>query len=268
MTEQPKNYDELKTMIDDIKKKKLEKVKQSKRKKKKKQQDKDKNKHDQVSTITSEEIDSRFAGKLSSILSEPTTETTEQNIFSQSKKAQKQIEELRKEKLERKRKRKINLMKKDRDLIGFVEPQNTKFESKLNKIAVRGVVSLFNAIRVQQEELSGSFNQEISKMEFFDLVKGEKRKIVNSSNKSRNESKNNGAESRSEITHKNRWDVLNEQFMMGAELKDWDKQEEEIVHDSKKSRFNNKKSQQKTKKKVKVDPNDDFEFEEENEKEM
>lgn len=106
-------------------------------------------------------------------------------------------------------------------------------ERALQKIATRGVVQLFNAVKKQQktteqqlQEVGSSVRKRdkvlegVDKGKFLDVLKGA--------------SANGGAEGDSQITAKDTkrsgkdksdpsWNILREDYMMGAKMKDWDK---------------------------------------------
>ncbi|KAG5872416.1 hypothetical protein JTB14_013661 [Gonioctena quinquepunctata] len=94
---------------------------------------------------------------------------------------------------------KPNILEKDRERL-------------LQKIATKGVVHLFNAVRSQQKDINEKLEQagplEVRKEKPVDRVLGETKK----------EKKN--ASTRKDST----WSVLKEDFMMGAKMKDWDKE--------------------------------------------
>nr|XP_040021204.1 RRP15-like protein [Gasterosteus aculeatus aculeatus] len=100
-------------------------------------------------------------------------------------------------------------------------------ERALQRIATRGVVQLFNAVRKHQKtidikvkEIGGSERKKakllssVSKKDFIDVLRGVE---------------GGGARSRAEDTtvalaeKQSSWSVLSDDFMMGATMKDWDK---------------------------------------------
>lgn len=100
-------------------------------------------------------------------------------------------------------------------------------ERLLQKIATKGVVQLFNAVRMQQKDISKKLEEagplevrrekvlkNIDKRAFLDVLMGEKSQRVDSDIQ-----KNKKNESNTDTT----WSVLKEDFMMGAKMKDWDK---------------------------------------------
>ena len=101
-------------------------------------------------------------------------------------------------------------------------------ERHLAKIATRGVVQLFNTIKTQQKELSVKSGnkekkrkiaefKEMDKASFLDMLKGsdnppkkKKKKVIKEQNSEEEEPE---------------WDVLQDSYMMGGKLKDWDAQD-------------------------------------------
>ncbi|XP_048504993.1 RRP15-like protein [Athalia rosae] len=111
-------------------------------------------------------------------------------------------------------------------------------ERTLQKIATKGVVQLFNAVRQQQKDIDKRLQEagplerkremvlkNIDKRVFLDVLMGGTRSIpVDGPVKS--EEQENNALRKGEENEKT-WDVLRDDFMMGAKLKDWDKNVEE-----------------------------------------
>lgn len=110
-------------------------------------------------------------------------------------------------------------------------------ERALSKIATKGVVQLFNAVRMQQKDIDKKLEEagpldvkrdkvlkNIDKSAFLKVLMGDK---LSSSTEQHQEAK--GVENNTEKS-KPTWSVLRDDFMLGAKLKDWDKdleQEEE-----------------------------------------
>ncbi|CAL8248122.1 unnamed protein product [Lota lota] len=99
-------------------------------------------------------------------------------------------------------------------------------ERTFQRTATRGVVQLFNAVRKHQnlvnekvKEVGGSDRKKakllcsVTKKDFIDVLRGKDtgRKVVK-------------AEKETGATEKPSWSVLRDDFMMGAKMKDWDKQ--------------------------------------------
>lgn len=112
---------------------------------------------------------------------------------------------------------KPNILEKDR-------------ERTLQKIATKGVVQLFNAVRMQQKDVSNKLEEagplevrkekvlkSIDKRAFLDVLMGEKSQKVDEHIETAKK------ENTSKVTDST-WSVLKEDFMMGAKMKDWDKE--------------------------------------------
>lgn len=112
---------------------------------------------------------------------------------------------------------KPNILEKDRERL-------------LNKIATKGVVQLFNAVRNQQKsleqdmdrnDLSESKKEKIlkkfDKRAFLDTLMGQSKSIIvdEETKVAKNEVKDED---------KPKWSALRDDFMMGAKMKDWDKE--------------------------------------------
>ncbi|XP_063539277.1 RRP15-like protein [Cydia strobilella] len=113
---------------------------------------------------------------------------------------------------------KPNILEKDRERL-------------LNKIATKGVVQLFNAVRNQQKtmekemdrsDLSEAKKEKIlkkfDKRAFLDTLMGQTKSVVVDQ-----ETKAPKNEVKPE-EEKPRWNALRDDFMMGAKMKDWDKE--------------------------------------------
>ncbi|CAH1792663.1 unnamed protein product [Owenia fusiformis] len=118
-----------------------------------------------------------------------------------------------------------------------VKPDITRREQerKLQRIATRGVVQLFNAVRKQQkilddklEEVGSSVRKQekamksVDKRTFIDVLKGTevKGQIKSEIKQEKDDSKT-----------KKSWSVLSDNFMMGAQMKDWDKDDHNDEHE-------------------------------------
>ncbi|XP_064600541.1 RRP15-like protein [Liolophura sinensis] len=108
-------------------------------------------------------------------------------------------------------------------------------ERRLQKIATRGVVQLFNAVKKQQksveEKLSAVGSSErkrskvlesVTKGAFLDLLRGTR---VNVSKDGAVKSRKPQQTPPEDTAEEGKWDILREDFMMGATLKDWDKEQ-------------------------------------------
>ncbi|XP_054478433.1 RRP15-like protein [Anoplopoma fimbria] len=176
------------------------------------------------------EVDNANAGwaeAMAKILGKKTPESRT-SILVKNKELDKMKERERQEQLERKKqvdkKRAWEMMCREKpDVV-----KNRDTERALQRIATRGVVQLFNAVRKHQKtidnkvkEVGGSerkkakFLSSVSKKDFIDVL--------------RRTEGGSGANSRTEDTtvaaaaQQSSWSVLSDDFMMGATMKDWDK---------------------------------------------
>lgn len=108
-------------------------------------------------------------------------------------------------------------------------------EHKLTKIATKGVVQLFNAVKTQQKDLSTKLKEagplevkkdkvlkNLDKRAFLDTLMGEKsQKLEDSTVTKESINSNNQFDAEENNTT---WGVLRDDFMMGAKMKDWDKE--------------------------------------------
>ncbi|XP_029662002.1 RRP15-like protein [Formica exsecta] len=115
-------------------------------------------------------------------------------------------------------------------------------ERMLQKIATRGVVQLFNAVRQQQMSINTKLSQagplerkreqalkSIDKNAFLDILMGGSKSIpIDSTVKSKKSVEQTNNKDKDDKI----WDVLRDDFVMGAKLKDWDKNDVEEEYSS------------------------------------
>ncbi|KZC11224.1 RRP15-like protein, partial [Dufourea novaeangliae] len=131
------------------------------------------------------------------------------------------------------------LKEKRKDHLGIrVKPNiaDRERERMLQKIATKGVVQLFNAVRQQQGEINKKLVEagplerkreqvlkNINKNSFLDILMGGSKSIPVDNVLKNEEPKN--AESKEK--DKETWSVLRDDFVMGTRLKDWDRRDED-----------------------------------------
>ncbi|KAM7382322.1 hypothetical protein PAMP_002060 [Pampus punctatissimus] len=164
---------------------------------------------------------------MAKILGKKTPES-QSSILVKNKELDKMKEKEREEQLERKKqvdkKRAWEMMCREKPDV--VKDRET--ERALQRIATRGVVQLFNAVRKHQKtiddkvkEVGGSERKKakilssVSKKDFIDVL----RRTEGSSGVAVKTEKDTGAAA----DEKPAWSVLRDDFMMGATMKDWDK---------------------------------------------
>ncbi|XP_077195738.1 RRP15-like protein isoform X2 [Paroedura picta] len=145
--------------------------------------------------------------------------------------------ERKKEKQERLEKRRQLDKKREWEAMCRVKPDVVKdreTERNLQRIATRGVVQLFNAVRKHQRNVeekakeAGSSDRKraklissVSKRDFINVLRGMEGTEVEQ-NTIRKSLKNKQGDSKSEEGPA--WSILRDDFMMGASMKDWDKE--------------------------------------------
>ncbi|NXS54076.1 RRP15 protein, partial [Brachypteracias leptosomus] len=154
-------------------------------------------------------------------------------ILAKNKRLEKEKE---KEKQERLEKRMKLDKKREWEMMCRVKPDVVKDREKernLQRIATRGVVQLFNAVRMHQKNVdekvkkAGSSERQrakllssVSKKDFINVLRNmEGAKGSNSAGKA---TKSKQGEVKSEEGPE--WNILRDDFMMGASMKDWDKE--------------------------------------------
>lgn len=140
-------------------------------------------------------------------------DTKKDPILSGNKRVQLEIKSARNEKIAKREKKLERLVLRTKEHIVPDAATNSKQEKFLHKIATKGVVTLFNAVRKQQEyqreqeEASGSSIAKRSKLE--KTAKSHFKGIMDAE-KGRNES---SEESESEQVKEQLWDVLDDDYI-------------------------------------------------------
>ena len=128
-------------------------------------------------------------------------------------------------------------LKRERDAACRSKPDTVRDrarERRLAKVATRGVVQLFNAVREQQKSIKSQLDvagkstvkrdkvfKSIDKEGFLEVLSGNKRRLENAKEKAVKVPKTEVKEE--DEDDKSSWKILRDDFMMGAKMKDWDK---------------------------------------------
>ncbi|XP_043780162.1 RRP15-like protein [Cervus elaphus] len=155
-------------------------------------------------------------------------------ILVRNRELEKEKEKLKRERLE---KRKQLDKKREWEMMCRVKPDVVKdkeTERNLQRIATRGVVQLFNAVQKHQKnvdekvkEAGGSIRKRaklissVSKKDFINVLRGMDGNASEKTSAGKN-SKAKQTEAKSEEGPG--WTILRDDFMMGASMKDWDKE--------------------------------------------
>ncbi|XP_075605399.1 RRP15-like protein [Balearica regulorum gibbericeps] len=158
-------------------------------------------------------------------------------ILAKNKKMERERE---KEKQERLEKRMKLDKKREWEMMCRVKPDVVKDrdrERNLQRIATRGVVQLFNAVRTHQKNIdekvkkAGSSDRQrakllssVSKKDFINVLRNMEG-AKGSKNSAGKTTKSKQGEVKSEEGPE--WNILRDDFMMGASMKDWDKESDE-----------------------------------------
>ena len=141
-----------------------------------------------------------------------------------------------------KRKEMENAARKKPDIV-----KDKAKEKRLTKIATRGVVQLFNAVREQQKSLKTQLDKaglsttkrdkvfkNLDKDAFLDVLSGKKRTLSSASISSNGVHNSDLKKLKTEVKAEDvnhdddgTWSVLKDNFMMGAKMKDWDKESDD-----------------------------------------
>nr|XP_046157383.1 RRP15-like protein [Oncorhynchus gorbuscha] len=179
-----------------------------------------------------------WAEAMAKILQKKTPES-KPSILLKNKQLDKMKEKEKKENLERKKqtdkKRAWEMMCREKpDLV-----KDRENERNLQRVATRGVVQLFNAVRKHQKtvdekvkEAGGSERKKakllssVSKKDFINVLRG-----TEGGQRGRHQDRETDGplsfRTGREAEEKPAWSVLRDDFMMGASMKDWDKESDE-----------------------------------------
>jgi len=132
--------------------------------------------------------------------------------------------------------------------------EGAEMESKLRKVATRGVVKLFNAIKAHQKSQSGGDDttrkttDEVTKKKFMDLLKkqgdvkrqegeqdgekaaaqdGEEEKALRSASAVARRAMLPKSSAKKSSSSAPSWEVLRDDYLLGAKMKDWNKDSDE-----------------------------------------
>ncbi|XP_063775190.1 RRP15-like protein [Pseudophryne corroboree] len=184
---------------------------------------------------TDEDRNKGWADAMAKVLNKRVSSDRASTILVKSKSLEK---EKKRDKLEKLEKKKQFDEKRQWEMMCRTKPDVVKdrdVERNLQRIATRGVVQLFNAVRTHQSNISDQMKEaggserkksklmsSVSKKDFIDVLRGR-------------ESKGEAAKQREpkKVTIKTEktpeWNILRDDYMMGASMKDWDKNSDDGV---------------------------------------
>ena len=168
----------------------------------------------------------------------------EENVSFEIEKLKEEVETF-KEEVENKDEKSVTQSKERRkNNLGIrVKPSiiDRERERMLQKIATKGVVQLFNAVKQQQGEINQKLSKagplerkrervlkNIDKCAFLDVLMGGSKSIPIDNNIKDETEENKSRKQKDKET----WNVLREDFVMGTKLKDWDRKSKEDEDDS------------------------------------
>nr|XP_034177563.1 zinc finger protein 569-like [Osmia lignaria] len=168
----------------------------------------------------------------------------EENVSFEIEKVKEEVETF-KEEVENKDEKSVTQSKEKRkNNLGIrVKPSiiDRERERMLQKIATKGVVQLFNAVKQQQGEINQKLSKagplerkrervlkNIDKCAFLDVLMGGSKSIPIDNNIKDETEQNKSRKQKDQET----WNVLREDFVMGTKLKDWDRKSKEDEDDS------------------------------------
>ncbi|XP_065647192.1 RRP15-like protein isoform X2 [Hydra vulgaris] len=163
-----------------------------------------------------------MADIINKILEKPISNNKQDGILSKSKKSKKRKTEIKEKILEKKKKIEERTLVKEKCHV-IPTRSNAQREILLKKIATKGVVKLFNAVNAHQKTMSEKMKDanteskkekaatSASKSTFMDLLTKKSQVSDNVDNANTNTP--------------SKWQVLRDDFMLDASMKDWDKED-------------------------------------------
>uniref|UniRef100_A0A8C6EK61 RRP15-like protein n=1 Tax=Microcebus murinus TaxID=30608 RepID=A0A8C6EK61_MICMU len=155
-------------------------------------------------------------------------------ILVKNKALEKEKEKLKEERIEKRKQRDKRL---EWEMMRRVKPDVVKdkeTERNLQRIATRGVVQLFNAVQKHQKNVDEKVKEAgnsirkraklisaVSKKDFISVLRGKDGSTNETSSTGKNSKAKQGAVKSEEGPG---WTILRDDFMMGASMKDWDKE--------------------------------------------
>ncbi|XP_041578029.1 RRP15-like protein [Vulpes lagopus] len=181
--------------------------------------------------------DMGWADAMAKILNRKTPKS-KPSILVKNRELEKEKEKLKQERLE---KRKQLDKKREWEMMCRVKPDVVKdkeTERNLQRIATRGVVQLFNAVQKHQKNVDEKVKEAgssirkraklistVSKKDFISVLRGMDASTSEKSSTGKN-LKAKQTEAKSEESPG--WTILRDDFMMGASMKDWDKESDGV----------------------------------------
>ncbi|XP_063297506.1 RRP15-like protein [Pelobates fuscus] len=182
--------------------------------------------------MSEEDPNKGWAEAMAKILKKKVSGDKSSAILVKSKAVEKEKE---KENLEKLEKKKQIDKKRQWEMMCRVKPDVVKdkeAEKNLQRIATRGVVQLFNAVRTHQgninekiktvgrsERKRSKLMSSVSKKDFINVLRGKESKADQASTETKRGTQKIAVKSESDT----QWSILRDDFMMGASMKDWDK---------------------------------------------
>ncbi|KAM8816054.1 RRP15-like protein isoform 2-T2 [Rhynchonycteris naso] len=173
-----------------------------------------------------------WAAAMAKILNKKTPRS-KPSILVRNKELEKEKQKLKQERLEKRKQldRKLEWEMMCRVKPDVIEDKDT--ERNLQRIATRGVVQLFNAVQKHQKnvdekmkEAGGSIRKRakllstVSKKDFISVLRG-----MDGGTDSRTSAARSSKAKQTEVEEEGPgWTILRDDFMMGASMKDWDKE--------------------------------------------
>uniref|UniRef100_A0A2K5CVF9 RRP15-like protein n=1 Tax=Aotus nancymaae TaxID=37293 RepID=A0A2K5CVF9_AOTNA len=174
-----------------------------------------------------------WAGAMAKVLSKKTPES-KPTILVKNKKLEKEKEKLKQERQEKIKQRDKRM---EWEMMCRIKPdvvQHKETERNLQRIATRGVVQLFNAVQKHQKNVDEKEKEAgisirkrtklistVSKKDFISVLRGMD-ESTNETTSSKKKLKAKQTEAKS--GEGPGWTILRDDFMMGASMKDWDKE--------------------------------------------
>ncbi|XP_040286378.1 RRP15-like protein [Bufo bufo] len=195
--------------------------------------------HETNDQVTSDDPNKGWADAMAKILNKKIPSDKSSTILVKSKVLEKEKEKEKQERLEKKQQFD---KKRQWEMMCRVKPDVVKDredERSLQRIATRGVVQLFNAVRTHQGNVNDKIKEagrserkksklmsSVSKKDFINVLRGKEGKGEISERPA-------PKKAATRTQHASDWNILRDDFMMGASMKDWDKDSDDGAVDTK-----------------------------------
>ncbi|XP_075720713.1 RRP15-like protein [Rhinoderma darwinii] len=195
--------------------------------------------HETDDQAESDDPNKGWADAMAKVLNKKIPSDKASTILVKSKSVEKEKEKGKQERLERKQQFD---QKRQWETMCRVQPDVVKdreAERSLQRVATRGVVQLFNAVRTHQGNMNDKIKEvgpserkksklmsSVSKKDFINVLRGKE-------SKDETAERQRPKKAAAKTQNASEWNILRDDFMMGASMKDWDKDSDDGAENAK-----------------------------------